>query len=364
MAERSTLFDKVYGCLLGGAIGDAFGIRTEMMHFRDIEAQYGRVTHFDALPARRPSTQPALERFQPFGIPLELEGGFHPLGRWSSEVGVYTDDTRYRLIACQAVLRKRGSVEGADLAAEWLNYRLMAEGADDHAPTWTWSGPERTYARHVASVEALSRMAQERRPLRAGWDTPMGLINACDPERAADVGSSMAVAVATAMQPEASIDDVIANALRFAHCLGPLANEFIGRMNRLLDVAASCADVFALREPFYREFLVTFPPWEPVFSLEMVPCALALCVIARGDAEQAIVGAANLGRDSDTIASMAGEIAGTLGGARGLPPAWVEKVLRVNPEPDLAQVAEGLCNVLRERARSTAAIAEQLMSLT
>src|SRR5439155_9471065 len=88
MARRTTkLFDKVYGWLLGGAIGDAFGIRTEMMHYRDIEAQYGRVSHFDPLPPRKASEEPPMERFQPFGVPMELEGGFHPLGRWSREVG-------------------------------------------------------------------------------------------------------------------------------------------------------------------------------------------------------------------------------------------------------------------------------------
>ena len=53
--RETQLYDKVLGCLVGGAIGDAFGIRTEMMHYRDIEAQYGHVTHFDPLPPRRPS---------------------------------------------------------------------------------------------------------------------------------------------------------------------------------------------------------------------------------------------------------------------------------------------------------------------
>lgn len=359
----STLYDKVYGCLLGGAIGDAFGIRLEMMHYRDIEAQYGRVTHFDPLPARKPSTEPLLERFHPFGVQMEAEAGFHPLGRWSHEVGVYTDDTRYRLIAYRAVLRKRGPIDGADLAAEWFNYRLMAEGAEDNAPTWSWPGPQRTYARHVASLVALTRMAHQQRPCRAGWDGPMGLIHACDPQRAADVGYSMAVAMATAMAPGATIDGVIENVLRYADSLGGQADEFVGRMNRLLEVAASCQDVFALREQFYREFLVTFPPWEAAFSLEMVPCALALCLIAQGQAEQAIIGAANMGRDSDTIAAMVGELTGTLGGAQALPTAWADKVVRVNPHPDLARVAADLCEVLVEQAESRHRGATELLSL-
>jgi hypothetical protein len=62
---------------------------------------------------------------------------------------VYTDDMRYRLMACQAILRKRGPIDGMDLAQEWLNYRLMAEGAEEHWPTLSWPGPQHTYARMV-----------------------------------------------------------------------------------------------------------------------------------------------------------------------------------------------------------------------
>lgn len=348
--RESDLYDKVFGCLLGAAIGDAFGIRVEMMHYRDIEEQYGRITHFDPLPPRKPSTQPPLERWYPFGQQMAVEDGFHPLGRWSRELGAYTDDTRYQLIAYQAILRKRGPVSGVDLADEWLNYRLMAEGASEHRPTWSWPGPERTYARHTASLPRLVAMATAQRPLTPGWDGPLGLIHAGDPRSAGAVGSPFAVAMATAMQPEATIDDAIGNALRYPGSPGVMADEFVGRMTRLLEIAAECEDVFALREPFYRELLVTFPPWEAVFALEMVPCALTLCAIARGDAEQAIIGATNMGRDCDTIAGMAGQLCGALHGARELPPAWVEKVMRANPEPDLAVVAAELCEVLVEQA--------------
>ncbi|MHA1279849.1 MAG: ADP-ribosylglycohydrolase family protein, partial [Candidatus Helarchaeota archaeon] len=48
--QSEKLFNKIFGWLVGGAIGDAFGIRVEMMHYRDIKEQYGWVTHFDDLP--------------------------------------------------------------------------------------------------------------------------------------------------------------------------------------------------------------------------------------------------------------------------------------------------------------------------
>ncbi|MBE3143149.1 MAG: ADP-ribosylglycohydrolase family protein, partial [Planctomycetes bacterium] len=100
--KETVLFHKVFGLLAGGAIGDAFGIRVEMMHYLDIEEQYGRVDHFGPLPPRKPSKQPASERWNPFGVQLQNEQGYHPMGRWSHEVGAYTDDMRYRLMICQA----------------------------------------------------------------------------------------------------------------------------------------------------------------------------------------------------------------------------------------------------------------------
>ena len=363
MIQSTPAFRKVFGCLVGGAIGDAFGVRVEMMHYRDIEAQYGRVTHFGPLPPRQPSAQPLLERWNPFGEEPQAAGEFHPLGRWSDEVGAYTDDTRYKLMACQAILRKRGPITGADLGAEWLNYRLMAEGAQPVEGTLSWPGPQLAYARNMASLDELRRMAGESRTCWPGWDAPLGLIHAGDPQQAARDGYPMAVAVASALDPDATIEGVIDAVLEHADCLGQNANEFRGRLERLLEIAAHCADVFALREPFYRSFLVSFPPWEAVFPLEMIPCALALCYIAKGDAEQAIIGATNLGRDSDTIASMAGDLMGALGGIDGLPPAWVEQVLRINPQPDLATMAASLCGIIWERAQLRSRDVARLLSL-
>jgi hypothetical protein len=139
---------------------------------------------------------------------------------------------------------------------------------------------------------------------------------------------------------------------------------FVPRMQRLLEVAGQCGDVFDLREPFYREFLVTFPPFTLVFNLEMIPCALALCLIAKGDFEQAIIGAANMGRDSDTIGSLVGEIMGALGGIDVVPDAWAEQVLRLNPEPDLADMAAELAQVIAKQAQAQHDRATAILSLT
>lgn len=350
--KDNRLFKKIFGCLVGGAIGDAFGIRVEMMHYLDIKEQYGWVEHFDDLPPRKPSSQSPLERWYPFGVQMGNVEGFHPLGRWSHEVGVYTDDMRYRLLACHTILKKGGAINGADFADTWFNYRLMAEGAEEYEPTLSWPGPQKAYARALGSIERLTILANQSRPCFSGWDAPMGIIHAGDPAGAAESGYVMAVAIATALAPGATIDYVIENVLEYAWTLGHNAGEFKGRLERLIDIANKCDTPLDLYEPFYNEFLVTFPPWEAVWTMEMVPAALAICAIAGKDTKQAIIGATNIGRDADTIAGIAGELAGALHGIDALPKPWVDKVLRLNPNPDMEKMARDLSNLIADRNKA------------
>jgi hypothetical protein len=360
--EAPSLFKKIFGCLVGGAIGDAFGIRVEMMHYLDIQKQYGWVTHFDDLPPRKQSTQSPLERWNPIGIQMDDAEGFHPLGRWSYEVGGYTDDMRYRLFACHAMLQKKGPINGADFAKTWFNYRLMAEGADEYEPTLSWPGPQKAYAREMASLERLTHLMNQTRPCFSGWDAPMGIIHAGDPAAAAESGYVMSVAIATALTSGATMKDVLENVLKYAWALGYHEGEFKGRLERLLEIAKNCETPFDLYEPFYNEFLVTFPPWEAVWTMEMIPAALAICLIAGKDTKQAIVGATNLGRDADTIAGITGELIGALYGIDALPTPWVDKVLTLNPNPDMEQMAKDLTNLTIERNQSQLGICNKLLS--
>lgn len=360
--QDDNLYKKIFGCLVGGAIGDAFGIRVEMMHYLDIKEQYGWVTHFDDLSPRKPSTQPPLERWNPLGVQMGNVDGFHPLGRWSKEVGAYTDDMRYRLLACHTVLKKGGPINGTDFAETWFNYRLMAEGAEEYEPTISWPGPQKAYARALASLERISKLVNQKRPCFSGWDGPMGIIHAGNPAAAAENGYVMAVAIATALTPGATMEDVVKNVLEYAWTLGHHASEFKGRLERLLEIARSCATPFDLYEPFYSEFLVTFPPWDAVWTMEMVPCALAICAISGQDTKQAIIGATNIGRDADTIAGIAGELTGALYGIDALPTPWVDKVLKLNPNPDMEQMARNLTNLIIERNQSQLNRSKKILS--
>ena len=76
-------------------------------------------------------------------------------------------------------------------------------------------------------------------------------------------------------------------------------------------------------------------------SLETVPLTLALFSLAGGDPERCVTFAANFGRDTDTMAAMAGAIAGAFGGAAAIRQDWLEKVRR-NVDQDQEELARGL----------------------
>ena len=74
---------------------------------------------------------------------------------------------------------------------------------------------------------------------------------------------------------------------------------------------------------------------------ESVPAAFAVLALHPDDPWQACLTAASLGGDSDTIAAMAGAIAGACHGMDGWPPDAVRTVQEVN-QLDLETLAEKL----------------------
>jgi len=70
------ILDAVYGCLIGGAIGDAMRAPVENWHYADIRKEYGRVEGF--MPHRHGA-----------GLP-----------------GSITDDSTLRYYMCLAIVRK------------------------------------------------------------------------------------------------------------------------------------------------------------------------------------------------------------------------------------------------------------------
>ncbi|MFD8882800.1 ADP-ribosylglycohydrolase family protein [Streptomyces erythrochromogenes] len=82
-------------------------------------------------------------------------------------------------------------------------------------------------------------------------------------------------------------------------------------------------------------------------AIEELPIALGVLLVADGRYEAAVLGAVNYGRDCDSIATMAGAIAGALGGEAVVPAVWAKQVAEAS-RLDLHAPAVALAAVARE----------------
>jgi len=316
----SRLYDAIYGCLLGGAIGDAMGGATEMMSYRRIEEVFGSV---QSLLGRGPTADTA--RFEP-GAPA----------------GQVTDDTRLRNLLCSSIIRARGRVTADEWAATWL----------DEMEGWFFT----------PVVNAYHKMfMHDVRPREAGRGNmgsnstamsiaPVGLVNAGDPRQASldaynvaglihegyarDAACAVAAAVAEAVRPDATMDSIVEAARAYLAS----GNDIAGRIEEAVRLARTAGSYEAFRAAFYDTMLLPWPqkgllgskPPEGFYDTaeprETVPTVFGLLVIAEGRFRDTIVYAANFGRDADTIASIAGSIAGAYAGAQTIPGEWIDQI--------------------------------------
>jgi ADP-ribosylglycohydrolase len=330
---HTRLEDKIYGCLLGGLIGDAMGAPGEGKTYQQIQ-----------------------ERFGPAGI-TDFEG-------------VGTDDTAIREQLIDAILSNGGYVSCDEFAASFHKFRL------EHYSKW-WV-PVRNMFHKLDSSVAL--------PVDAGWGnapssssamaiSPMGILNAANPRQAAvetfdvaglihsglsgfcrDAACAMAAAVAQAFHPEASAATIGLAATQYLHPVS--AHEIIGCIQQTRQLAVQTGDYEAFRAAFYKSHL-----WaEQCDSRETVPVALALFEMAAGEPERAILWGVNFGRDADTIGTMVGGLCGAYRGASGLPPHWVSKV-EDNPDVQYRNIVPALVTLVRSRADRASQYARTIAAL-
>jgi ADP-ribosylglycohydrolase len=329
-----TLADKFAGCILGGAIGDGLGTATEGRTPEAIRERFGG-------------------RVEDFMPPFASK----PDGRHKGD-GYVSDDTLMVLALCRAYLAKGGQLDAHDM----LTY-FLPEMVDK--PTWI---PE--YQREMPLIERLFypekyllirlRLASVN-PREAGignmvncgaamYAAPVGLMNAGDPDtayaRAVNIFSAhqysygleaaalMAACIAEALRPTATIESIVQTALRLAKDGTCKALEAVIQAARTApaDEIATQTHLRTAMEPYdtvkggVQEFERAGAYPSQLHSIEELPLALACLLVANGDYTKAVLGAVNYGRDSDSIAGMAGAIIGAWVGKSGLPQRWAGEI--------------------------------------
>jgi ADP-ribosylglycohydrolase len=300
MIMRSSSRARARGALYGLAIGDALGMPTQLLSRREITERWG---------ALLPGFEPA-----PPGHPIAA----------GMPAGAVTDDTEQAVLLGRLLVRGGGTVDALELAAALVSWEHdMAErGSLDLL------GP--STKRAVAAVLAGTPPEEAG----ASGDTNGAAM------RIAPVGIAVALAPAPRDNLSTLVDHVVA-ASRVTHNTGlALAGAGDARATALaIDAARIAADrgrwvagadvaariewatgLVAGRTQAQAAELIYTLVGTSLATQESVPAAFAVLAAAPDEPWDACLLAASLGGDCDTIAAMAGAIAGACHGVTAFPP--------------------------------------------
>ena len=299
-------FPRAYGALAGLALGDSLGMPTQAMSPEQIRAVYGTITGLVDGDASQP--------YAP-GMPA----------------GSVTDDTEQALLVASLLVRGRGSSSGrvALDAGEFAHALLAWEDSMIQRGSLDLLGP--------STKAALERVRAGEDPLSVGGAgitngaamrvTPIGIaMSTADPEAFADaVWSSCQVTHATrqGFQSAALVAAAVSLGIDWdtpsASDMTALLWKAVSYVDSLPERGAWTPDPDVVAATRRAMQLVANPASSSleclveqvgtsVASAQAIPMAFAL--LARDPSPRALLDAANIGGDTDTIGAIAGAILG------------------------------------------------------
>ena len=319
-----TIAERVAGCLKGIATGDAIGKQTEMLPRDEVLRWYPHgVRGFEGMP----------------GMPIPRYLG-NSKREW--RIGETTDDTERTLAVARAILADR-SVIRESIGRELLSCTKCVHRGLKSLWEFHQAGDPARIATDHNGCGAAVRVA------------PVGILHASNSlddlirgARDASLpthGGSLAIAAAaaTAAAVSAAVDaaspgEVLVLAARAA---AQAEGECLGRPSTLFaDAILAVHDDLTSGGDCRPESVAAI--WFPSQPLTIVPLALGLATVMTS-AQDAMLLAANVGGDSDSVASIAG---GILGAMRPdtVNQDWCDVVESVN-EHDLVRVGSELAKL-------------------
>ena len=327
---------RAQGALTGLALGDALGMPTQCLPFELVRSRYTFLTDAAASSA-----------FQPGPPDNELSAGM--------AAGRVTDDTDQAVILGRLLVEGNGVVDQRRFADELLAWeaRMKAAGSLDLL------GPSTLRAlTQVAAGAALDTTGRWGDTNGAAMRiTPLGIAH---PARdlaglvdavhltgrvTHDTGIAVAGAAAVAAAVSAGLDGADISeatdlAIEAAH-LGRSRGHYVPgadvatRISWALDVVSEHS-----LEPGLES--VVHLIGTSVATQESIPAAFAVLALVPHDPWLAVRAAASLGGDCDTIAAIAGAIAGACFGVDAFPRDAVDLLTQANPHLELAALADDL----------------------
>jgi ADP-ribosylglycohydrolase len=302
-----TSSSRARGALYGLAIGDALGMPTQLLSRREIAERWGGLL---------PGFEPA-----PPGHPIAA----------GMPAGAVTDDTEQAVLLGRLLVRGGGEVDPNELAAALVSWEhTMAErGSLDLlgpstkravAAVMAGTPPEEAGATGDTNGAAM-RIA----PVGIAFAPNLALVDHVVAASSVthNTGLALAGAAAVAAAVSAGVSGAgIAGATALAVDAARIAADR-GRWVAGADVAARiewATGLVAGRTQAQAAELIYTLVGTSLATQESVPAAFAVLAAVPDDPWQACLLAASLGGDCDTIAAMAGAIAGACHGVTAFPP--------------------------------------------
>jgi ADP-ribosylglycohydrolase len=344
---ETELHKKILGCLGMIAIGDALGMPCHDMTIDEIRARFGG----------------PVVTFRPPFDDTRVHRNFVS--------GQITDDTILTLAVANAYIENAGCITPLLISKYlWESYRnALAAGYG------TMFGPSTRRAMETieAGNDPVNVCMAERHPMAGASNgaamkiAPAGLVHPGDPNAAIQDATTIslpshctqtaiagacaiAAGVAVALTPGADVFSVVRAALhgaRKGEAMGMRKARIVPlpsvpeRIELALALAMKAVDVDEASRLFSSIIGAGLPAYESI------PTAIGIFAACEGDPEKCVIAGANIGNDTDTVASMAGALAGALKGLDAVPKELLTEVQIVN-NIDLEKVAADLEKIIRE----------------
>ena len=342
--SREYLGHHILGGLMGAALGDAMGAATEQHQIDGIIADHGGL--LDKL------------------IPPPIDTFSH-----SDIAGLVTDDCSQMFALTQTLIDTDGRLDDASWIETLIHWSIHSPMRRQQGPT---TKPLLEALAAGKSTDHIGTVGESTRKLASMGTTngasmrvaPAGLIHPGDvagavqtawisarPTHTTQIAASgaggIAGGVAEALVPTADVFSVVDAAFAGAK-LGEEIGKREGRtapgpnVVRRMEIAVE----EAIRSTSFEDALrrIEASVGNSVMMVESMPAAVGIFVAAKGDPLLCAVGGTNIGNDTDTVAAMAGAMAGALKGYDTIPQEMRDTLHSVNEE-DIPSLVEGLTTI-------------------
>lgn len=329
--------DRANGALWGVALGDAMGMPSQTLTRREISDAYGWIDDF---------VDP-------------VEG--HPVSHGLT-AGAITDDTEQTLLLARQILADPTRFDEAEWARTLLGWEegIRARGLHDLLGPSTRKALESLLAGTPVSETGTSGNTNgaSMRIVPVAVATPVEPLGAfldqieqtCRVTHNTTEALSAATAVAAVVSSGidgAAFDDAVPLALAAAREAGKRG----ARQDDDVDMAERIEVALAIAELDPSDHVLDILEKDigtSVLSRESVPAAFGIAKAANGDFCRALVLAANVGDDTDTIGAISGGMVGACMGVAAMPQEKIAIVAAVN-DLRLISLAEDLLEVRASR---------------